>query len=79
MPERAWESLKEPERAWARAWPEPELDNNDNDDEEMIKWSLITDLPAGGELVCVRVQGEGVGGDGDLVHAMYNDDGNGNA
>ena len=34
---------------------------NDHDD---------NDLPAGGELMCVWVQGEGVGGDGDLIMIM---------
>ena len=34
---------------------------NDHDD---------NDLPAGGELMCVWVQGEGVGGDGDLIMTM---------
>ena len=31
---------------------------------------IITDLPTGGELVCVWVQGEGVGSDGDLMMIM---------
>ena len=43
-------------------------DNKDNDnDYDIDHLIIITDLPTGGELMCVWVQSEGVGGYGDLI------------